>query len=334
MTTATIPRTAVVADLPRPGEVVIRHGEPYVFCDPCKGTGEATQEGDPFCVNCFGTGVAPVLDAARFRFQQATTPVQPVVQRPERAAAPTTFAGAPTQSIKMCSDSQLRFIMDLARSTGTTHTEGGKLIADLTTSTPGFTSRRASEVIDFLKGLPKVQVSRVMRNRREQGCQICGQMVPAGEGILTHEEIVIGVSGGQAVSRTKWNVTHDGECPEPPASITQRYNELLADLPDAYFAIPFVGDDAHTDLTFVGIRTRDSGDRFLVHVVGGHGEYCKFSFEWAEKVVAALRSTDLNEAAALYGREIGHCGRCGKSLTTESSRAMGIGPTCAGKADF
>lgn len=37
-------------------------------------------------------------------------------------------------------------------------------------------------------------------------------------------------------------------------------------------------------------------------------------------------------ASIRYGREIGACGRCGRTLTDEASRAAGIGPICAAKA--
>lgn len=34
-------------------------------------------------------------------------------------------------------------------------------------------------------------------------------------------------------------------------------------------------------------------------------------------------------AAARYGQAIGKCGRCGRTLTDEASRALGLGPVCA-----
>ena len=37
------------------------------------------------------------------------------------------------------------------------------------------------------------------------------------------------------------------------------------------------------------------------------------------------------EAMLRYGREIGSCGHCGRTLTNEESRERGIGPVCAGK---
>jgi hypothetical protein len=37
------------------------------------------------------------------------------------------------------------------------------------------------------------------------------------------------------------------------------------------------------------------------------------------------------EASMRYGRELGKCGICGRTLTDEQSRARGIGPICAAK---
>lgn len=53
---------------------------------------------------------------------------------------------------------------------------------------------------------------------------------------------------------------------------------------------------------------------------------------------AAKRATVLSQitldpmaASAAYGRQIGSCGVCGRTLTDETSRAQGIGPVCIGK---
>jgi hypothetical protein len=49
--------------------------------------------------------------------------------------------------------------------------------------------------------------------------------------------------------------------------------------------------------------------------------------------VGVLRKIELDvkEAACAYGREIGDCGRCGRTLTNPESIAAGIGPICASK---
>ena len=40
---------------------------------------------------------------------------------------------------------------------------------------------------------------------------------------------------------------------------------------------------------------------------------------------------DPQAAMLLYGKEIGKCGHCGRTLTNDESRERGIGPVCAGR---
>lgn len=47
--------------------------------------------------------------------------------------------------------------------------------------------------------------------------------------------------------------------------------------------------------------------------------------------ILALIAADPQEALARYGRELGVCGRCGRTLTDEESRLAGIGPVCRDK---
>lgn len=49
------------------------------------------------------------------------------------------------------------------------------------------------------------------------------------------------------------------------------------------------------------------------------------------RYVLNLIAEDPREAMIRYGREIGSCGHCGRTLTNATSRAAGIGPVCAGR---
>lgn len=49
----------------------------------------------------------------------------------------------------------------------------------------------------------------------------------------------------------------------------------------------------------------------------------------AAKTILAKIAVDPAAASTRYGREIGRCGVCGRTLTNEASRAAGIGPVCA-----
>lgn len=71
--------------------------------------------------------------------------------------------------------------------------------------------------------------------------------------------------------------------------------------------------------------------RGLIRVIAGPAEH-----PYRGKLNAALEAikADPKTAAALYGQRIGACGRCGLTLTDEASRALGLGPKCANKADW
>lgn len=56
------------------------------------------------------------------------------------------------------------------------------------------------------------------------------------------------------------------------------------------------------------------------------------SLPWSTaKSVLAKIEQDPKEAAIRYGKELGVCGVCNRTLTNEESRARGIGPICADK---
>jgi hypothetical protein len=50
--------------------------------------------------------------------------------------------------------------------------------------------------------------------------------------------------------------------------------------------------------------------------------------------VLALIASDPAAASKRYGHEIGACGVCGRTLTDEHSRELGIGPVCAAKVGW
>lgn len=50
-----------------------------------------------------------------------------------------------------------------------------------------------------------------------------------------------------------------------------------------------------------------------------------------KRAILAEIAKDPNGAMARYGQELGHCGRCGRTLTDETSRELGIGPVCRGE---
>lgn len=72
---------------------------------------------------------------------------------------------------------------------------------------------------------------------------------------------------------------------------------------------------------------RWAGFMFVKHLVGD-GEQ-RMSKHAGDAIARKIAEVGAAEASAAYGREIGRCGVCGRTLTNDDSRARGIGPVCA-----
>ena len=156
---------------------------------------------------------------------------------------------------------------------------------------------------------------------------LCGHEVPANEGFAV-------------LRRGVWETFHkEGECPtggEAPAP-QRSLNDILHDVVDGYYALRSTGKN---DLVFYRVATNKGfhnpakkGQRYVQMIVGGHADETltgKRAVESATRL-AMLSPAEQVEAMSLYGREIGKCGRCGRHLTDEVSRALGLGPECASK---
>jgi hypothetical protein len=201
------------------------------------------------------------------------------------------------------------------------------------------TSKGASILIDKLLSIPAdakpvdptAPVSNRDLSRRSNAypgkCIKCGHEVGKGAGYLT---------GSRAAG---WGCEHlDGECPTGEVEApTHKLSEIIGDLPDGRYAIPAWTEN--NDISFWTIGTNQGvynpekkGQRWLRQVTGHHGDEGieRLSNAIAEKVVAGIRANGLEESGRLYGREIGQCCKCGRTLTSQW-RKEGIGPECSKK---
>lgn len=60
-------------------------------------------------------------------------------------------------------------------------------------------------------------------------------------------------------------------------------------------------------------------------------DFVRVSRQQAAVLLEAVRAAGFEEAMTRYGRELGVCGECGRTLTNEESREAGIGPVCRAK---
>lgn len=86
--------------------------------------------------------------------------------------------------------------------------------------------------------------------------------------------------------------------------------------------VKFYRVDRPTEGTYAG--------RVFVKVQAGDDMH---RLPWPVQVATlnAIAEVGAKEASIRYGRELGVCGRCGRTLTDEESRAAGIGPICANR---
>lgn len=102
----------------------------------------------------------------------------------------------------------------------------------------------------------------------------------------------------------------------------------------ARFAVP--STTGNNDLDFWCIVRREGTDGrsdryYLNRVIGGRPDIRTRMTPEAMVAVARVIRTDARAAMTRYGVELQHCGRCGRHLTDDESRARGIGPDCWGR---
>jgi hypothetical protein len=197
------------------------------------------------------------------------------------------------------------------------------------------TPKSASLAIDFIKSIKVTRVGashlpsnaeRTIVNRFNKPCALCGHEVQIGAGYA-------------CLVDKEWKTYHrENECVEGEAPVrVSSLNDILHDVVDGYYALRSTGKN---DLVFYRVATNKGqynpakkGQRYVQLVVGGHANETlsgKRAVESSTRI-AMLSPAERHEAMSLYGREIGKCGRCGRHLTDEASRARGLGSECASK---
>lgn len=93
---------------------------------------------------------------------------------------------------------------------------------------------------------------------------------------------------------------------------------------EGYYAVN--ADAGH--LAFYRIEVSDKG--FYTVYLQTSDELIRLPWPTAKGVLTKIEQ-DPKAAAIRYGKELGICGVCHRTLTNEESRARGIGPVCASK---
>lgn len=99
------------------------------------------------------------------------------------------------------------------------------------------------------------------------------------------------------------------------------------------YALPRTTPDGSGNMiNFFKVFSTRRGNMIRMLVATGGGDYTEVRLSAAHQVAAATHiAEDPMAALQLYGRETATCGRCGRALSNDASRAAGIGPECAKK---
>lgn len=92
------------------------------------------------------------------------------------------------------------------------------------------------------------------------------------------------------------------------------------------YAVETPGEFFVNDVTFVQVWVGSKGGwKLYMQASDDLGEIG----DWAKKRMLIEKiGADPEEASRRYGRELGKCGVCGRTLTNDVSRDLGIGPVC------
>lgn len=103
----------------------------------------------------------------------------------------------------------------------------------------------------------------------------------------------------------------------------------FADVPEGRYAID--GADGSTAFYRVDRPTEGKWAGFTFVSAQASDDFWPVKNREAKAAILAAIARDPHASSVRYGRELGVCGVCGRTLTDEASRAAGIGPVCAAR---
>jgi hypothetical protein len=195
-------------------------------------------------------------------------------------------------------------------------------------------------------GIQAMNAAKVITNRRPGKCSFCATQVEAGAGfaVLKGSWSVVckpcadtspeDRQAAQAVERAARQVEASqaqGKRAEVVAfaiDLFDRTGEAGSKIPEVRVAIDSL--TGNNDLDFFRVRLDPKKSSFpkVMRVIGGQADTV-VNLTVAHAALEALVFVDDAKAAVTrYGQELGHCGVCGRHLTDETSRDIGIGPEC------
>jgi len=107
---------------------------------------------------------------------------------------------------------------------------------------------------------------------------------------------------------------------------------VKSDVPAGRYAV--TGEDGTTDFYRVDRPAEGKWAGYVFVKLQISDEYQRIPLRNVQTILDKIETAGPEQASKRYGRELGHCGVCGRTLTNNDSIERGIGPVCAGKMDW
>jgi hypothetical protein len=102
-----------------------------------------------------------------------------------------------------------------------------------------------------------------------------------------------------------------------------------SDVPAGRYAV--TGEDGTTDFYRVDRPTEGRWAGYTFVKLQLSDEFQRVPLRNTQTILDKISAAGPEQASKRYGRELGHCGVCGRTLTNNDSIEAGIGPVCAAK---
>jgi hypothetical protein len=119
-----------------------------------------------------------------------------------------------------------------------------------------------------------------------------------------------------------------------PESAPKAAWDAFTDVPNGYYAVEETPGVEGGKIHYYRVSRSKSGQYVNVQEMASDTLYPVRPWGRAVEILKTIRTRGPKDAATLFGRTIGRCCRCGRTLTDADSRTAGIGPDCAGKGMF
>lgn len=200
-------------------------------------------------------------------------------------------------TISAASDAQVRFLSGLLEEKDLTKVEGQN------------TSTRVNVIRDAIRAVPSPTVSGEWGH--EVNRHLSRPLDRKGASLL------IGLLQGLPKSQS----TADQDLPSAEV------------VPAGSYALATTSEDAVNSLAFYQVDRPEEG-KWAGHVFISHqvsGDFRRVPRNQVKGILDRIVQAGPMEASMAYGRELGECGVCHRTLTNDASRAKGIGPKCEAK---